>query len=445
MRAACRAVAVLAVLIGGVTFLAAGPASAATLHRPVWTAQYTGTLSGDSGATDEAVSPGGGTLFVTGYTGYSGQDGATGGATIAYDAATGAVLWTQATLPTGDIDTIMSTVAVSPDGSAVFASGYYSDPSDPSVFGAVTIAYDAATGATLWTRRYAGVEDGVTLAVSPDGSRLYVMTEGAVTLAYSTKSGRLTWASAAPNATSFIHAGTLSPDGSEVFMTGSILVSGNRNDYETVALDAATGATQWAKTYGTPDASNVADSVAVSPDGSEVYVAGYFDNGTGSDAIFAYDAATGATDWKKTQLPTAHGAMDGLISLAVTGSTLFEASAVGGGPVNPHWVIQARGAATGAVLWSAHYGTASQDTYPLDIAVSPDGSEVYVTGVLANTDGTSSYPTLAFGAANGAESWFADWDSGPVMTVAPDGSAVYVTGVERSGTISEFGTQAYRA
>ena len=41
-----------------------------------------------------------------------------------------------------------------------------------------TLAYDSASGASLWTRRYDGPaslrDDAVALAVSPDGSRVFV-------------------------------------------------------------------------------------------------------------------------------------------------------------------------------------------------------------------------------------------------------------------------------
>ena len=51
-----------------------------------------------------------------------------------------------------------------------------------------TVAYDAATGAGLWTRRYDGPSHGsdVGLSVATDGARVYVTgsSEGYLTLAY---------------------------------------------------------------------------------------------------------------------------------------------------------------------------------------------------------------------------------------------------------------------
>jgi hypothetical protein len=73
------------------------------------------------------------------------------------------------------------------------------------------------------------------------------------------------------------------------------------SDYATIAYNAATGATQWAKRYNGPgNGGDAASSLALGPGGATVYVTGYSYAGaaTGYDyATIAYNAATGAQAW----------------------------------------------------------------------------------------------------------------------------------------------------
>jgi hypothetical protein len=84
----------------------------------------------------------------------------------------------------------------------------------------------------------------------------------------------------------------VSSDGTKVFITGSS-ASATGGDYETIAYDASTGAKRWAERYNGPsDSRDEATSVAVSPNGSQVFVTGSSPAGTTSDdfATVAYTA-----------------------------------------------------------------------------------------------------------------------------------------------------------
>ena len=96
------------------------------------------------------------------------------------------------------------------------------------------------------------------------------------------------------------------------------------------------------------------------------------------------------------------------------------------------WVVLARDTATGAEIWTRRWaGTGSFDI-PRDVAVSPDGDVVYVTGVIQLADGETNMDTRAYSAATGDEIWRAiedgsgETDAGRALVVSPDGDEVYV-------------------
>ena len=176
-----------------------------------------------------------------------------------------------------------------------------------------TVAYNAATGATVWTRRYTGimpesVNEATSVAVSPDGSQVFVtgFSTGTATseveldwatVAYAAATGARLWASryAGPGDYNLTSALGVSPDGSEVFVTGYGVTTpgGSTTDYETAAFRASTGGRLWAASYTGGGDTNQAASLAVSPDGPTVFVTGLSanPNNHADYATIAYGAA----------------------------------------------------------------------------------------------------------------------------------------------------------
>jgi hypothetical protein len=171
-----------------------------------------------------------------------------------------------------------------------------------------------------------------------------------VTVAYGASDGTELWVrsyNGPGNSTDDANALGISPDGSEVFVTGNSVGSTSKYDYATVAYDASTGADLWIARYNGPDNfADVAYALGVSPDGSEVFVTGSI-AGSMSDvedyATVAYDAATGAE----------------------------------------HWVTR-------------YHGPSNSMDIPYDLGVSPDGSEVFVTGSSIGSTGLRDYATVAY-------------------------------------------------
>src|SRR5262249_11369849 len=112
-----------------------------------------------------------------------------------------------------------------------------------------------------------------------------------------------------------VSAIAVSPDGTHVFITGGSQVEETNWDYATVAYDAATGAQLWVARYnGTPRDLDVGTGLVVGADGSRVFVTGGSDSGIpgvlflGQDFVtLAYDAATGAQAWMATYNPSLNG------------------------------------------------------------------------------------------------------------------------------------------
>ena len=447
---------------------AAGASSAAASPgAQLWAKRYNGTGNSTDDATSVAVSPGGGTVFVTGSS--PGSTSFQDYATVGYNAATGAQLWvSRYNGPDNGVDEA-SSAAVSPDGKTVFVTGYSYGTTAGEVDYA-TVAYSAATGAQLWVERYISPSlqgFATSVAVSPGGKAVFVtgysgsQTTGGydyATVAYNTVTGAQLWVKRynGPAGDDFAHSMTVS--GNTVFVTGSSIGTNNGYDYATVAYNATTGAQLWVKRYnGAPNGNRGANSVTASPDGKTVFVTGSSYAGSATDydyATVAYNAATGAQLWVKRYTGPGSGD-DQAYSVAVSpdGTSVFVTGYSSGTTVGAvGYATVGYDAATGAQLWVKRYAglaIGGIGTQAYSVAVSPDGSTVYVTGESGND---SVYATVAYTAATGAQVWVKSYTgNGPsgsaaqAVAVSPTTGTVFVTGYSSgSGSGNDYATIAYQ-
>lgn len=234
------------------------------------------------------------------------------------------------------------------------------------------------------------------------------------------------------NGSDSAQAMAVSPDGTKVFVTGS-----SDGGLATVAYRAATGARLWLTQTG----GEVAASIAVSPDGSTVFLAADGQRGGPDMVTRAFSAATGTVRWTVRFSQGSDYASS--VTVSPDGGTVFVA-----GTSEHDYATVAYRAATGARLWVARYNGGGAD-YASAMGISPDGRSLYVTGQSWGGAGTKNdYVTVAYGTATGARLWTARYtssgangDYARALTVGPGGTRVYVTG-ESSGN---YATVAYGA
>jgi WD40 repeat protein len=420
-----------------------------------WAASY--HYGGPAFSYAVGVSPDGSTVFASGTTVY-GSTRPGRNATLAYDASTGAEKWvaTYSSSSNPAQRDRATRLAVSPDGSKVFVTG------DSACFrcsgsyfeGWSTVAYDALTGTRLWVARHGARGGAGSIAVSPDGSKVVVNGreaggQASATVAYDTSTGDQLWVIESDDAPVHWQALAVSPDSSTVFVGG--MRDTLAEDFHTAAYDASDGTERWSALYpgGIPTA------LALSPDGSTVVVTGYDTTACcpNQSATVAYDASTGTQLWatQDDQIHVLPG--DTTIDLAVSrdGAKVF----VSGYDCEAHpcpdqpFATVAYDASSGNRLWVSRYRSGGRN-YPNDLAVSPDGSKVFVTGqeimpcYSPCSTAQVNAPLVAYDAATGDELWVADYENnlGFALAASPDGSTVYLAGTFTASTATSSAAAA---
>lgn len=404
------------------------PPAEAQVRDATWVARYDGPAAWSDSAEAVAVSPDGSRVYVTGFstqrTARCDEHGCRFSwayATIAYDAASGDELWTDRYQGPGRGADHANDLAVSPGGTTLYVTGGSGGDGTGKDF--ATLAYDAHTGARRWVARYDGPSGGLdsarSIVVSLDGDRVFVTG----------------WS-----------------------VDGETPSGGRDTDYATVAYDAATGAELWVSRFAGPTGRDYAFEVSTAPDGSAVFVTGWnAGHGTTSnDAVtIAYDVITGAERWVAVY-DGPDGGSDATYSLAVSpdGSRVF----VSGHSYLPDWsrsaaLVVAYDALTGTELWAARFERPNRSSETFEVAVGTDGATVFATGAWIGRGGypcfSYDYLTLAYDAATGALRWSTRYD-GPAgcydyaQTVAATAHVVYVTGVSKApGSHQDVATVAY--
>jgi DNA-binding beta-propeller fold protein YncE len=461
-----RLVVIASLLLATVAALVpASGAQGAPAEDELWVSRYNGTGTGLDEANAVVANPSGTRVFVTGRS--TGSGTGYDYATVAIDAATGAGLWTQRYNGTGNGTDEANAIAVSPNGTRVFVTG--SSPGTTSANDYATAAYDATTGSPLWVKRYNGlgnVDDyGKSVQVSPDGTKVFVTGYsygGAIgydyaTTAYDASTGAPLWVrryDGTNHDDDYGWALVVSPDGSRVYVTGYADMGGSGDDYVTQAYAAATGNPLWGKAYnGTGNSTDQAYSLAVSPDGTKVFVTGksYGVSSNYDYATIAINAANGNSAWLKRYNGPANSTDYGqAIAVSPNSSRVFVTGYSSGSGSGYDYTTIGYNASTGAIQWGQRYnGPGNSNDYGLALAVTPDGLYVYATGYASSGASGNDYATAAYLASNGSPVGTRRYNgpgNGSDYGNAIDTSTtlVFVTGQSwGSGTDYDYGTVAY--
>jgi 6-phosphogluconolactonase (cycloisomerase 2 family) len=283
-------------------------------------------------------------------------------------------------------------VALSGDSAHVYVASYNDDSlsvfSRDATSGALTpleVHVDAVNGAD-------GLNGARSVAVSPDDAHVYVASSKDDAVAVFQRdpvTGALTYVQRKKNGAGVLDSMNgarvvvVSPDGSNVY------VAADPSDALAVfARDPDTGKLTFVESK-----KNLTDGVeglhtpygmALSPDGSNLYVASFGDDAV---AVFARNAATGALTFveRKTNLVDGIVGLDGARAVAVSpdGAHVYVA-----GSLSRALVVFTRDATTGALTPASirRHVFAARDglTRPTAVAISSDGAHVYVGSAFDN-------------------------------------------------------------
>jgi 6-phosphogluconolactonase (cycloisomerase 2 family) len=225
----------------------------------------------------------------------------------------------------------------------------------------------------------------------------------------------------------------VSPDGKNVYAAGSAdsaiaVFSRNSLNGALTFIEAEKDGS------GGVDGLASAYSVTVSPDGKNVYATGIGDNGI---AVFSRSSSTGALTFIEAKKDGV-GGVDGLAGAASVTVSQDGKSVYVAGSSDQAIAIFGRNATTGALTFVAvvrdNVGGVDGIQQPFSVKVSPDNKHVYSTGIAFNdgltvfsrntTTGALTFVELQQDGVGGIDGLF----GARSVVVSPDGAHVYVAG-----------------
>jgi outer membrane protein assembly factor BamB len=328
--------------------------------------------------------------------------------TVAYDAGDGSEVWTAA--QDGPINGYEGATGIVASENTVYVAGtlQVDDTFDSEKYNSVLIAYDANTGSRQWIAEYT-VPAGSTYSRDLTAGETAIYVTGSVsggdvgagslfTVAYDENTGTQRWAA---RALSFRGGDSIavSSEGGTVFVGGR---SPTARRHRILAYSAADGSRLWMHSTGQSEFPDDVDVVA-SPTSDTVYLSGngllHRSHGYADHyLVVALDATTGMVDWRARYV-NPKGRLDNPVAIAITadGTQLFITGGTQERTYHYSVATVAFDAETGTRLWGGIYGRQQGgDHYAAAIAADPGGDGVYVTGESETTSGWGDFVTVKY-------------------------------------------------
>jgi WD40 repeat protein len=424
-----------------------------------------------SGSVDAVVADGAGGWFVGGtFASVAGQPIRN----LAHIRSDGSLDPSFAPNPDGNVD------ALALSGSVLYASGEFdligSQVPQPARTGLAALNTTDGSAAAWNPHPVVGLSPNLTvspfagplfytrtdIALSPDGTTLYVaggfsqigaqspQVARSGLAAVSTADGTANAWNPAPNGN--VYTIKASPDGRLVYVGGYFSAIGSQSPqprrFAVAALTTTDGtATSWdpslGNDVGTSDIEGGVNTIAVSPDGQTVYVGGSFNqDNLGAAAFRASDG--GRTAWSPNlgcrtnrhgecqsteDFGALHDTAVNAIAVSPDANTVYvagEFDSAGGSSVERPYLAALSATDGSATAWNPR-----PDEPPTAIAVSSDGSSIFIGGTGLSSVGADDRGGLAaLDTASGTEtSWNPRADGGvSTLALSPDGSTLYAAG-----------------
>ena len=365
----------------------------------------------------------------------------------------GALNATAGTLTTWNpgADGVVETLAMASTGSTIYAGGTFATAGGTARSNLVALSTTGGT-ATSWNPSVTGcfwaapsdppcVTAVHALALSGDGATLYAgglfTSAGGASRSNAAALSTSTGVASAwnPNANAAVQS--IVPGSNAIFLGGLVTSVNGVTRNRVAALDATTGTLI---TSFVVDADDWVEAIALSSDGSRLFLGGTFlnVNGVGRIHVASVDATTGALDtaWN----PGARGGE--VMALAVTGSRVFIGGKFTSLGSAADLKVGVADATTGAVDPNWH---PNPDDWVAALAVAPGGSTIYVGGNFSTIGGKAQRKLAAVTNTTGVVTTWAPTATYPVLTIlpSPDGLSVYSGGA--GGRLTGNRASAYSA
>jgi len=218
------------------------------------------------------------------------------------------------------------------------------------------------------------------LAFKPDGSQLYVIGTGSLSVhqyslstAYDISTASFSRSFSVSSQDTSPQGLTFKPDGSQMYVTGRV----NDSVYQyalSTAFDISTAS--FSQSFSVSSQDGVPAGLVFKPDGSQLFVVG-----RGNSSVFqyglstAYDIST-ASFSQSFDVSSQDGRPEGL-DLNPDGSQLY---VVGRGNDSVYQYGLSTAFDISTASFSRSFSVSPQDTFPTGLVFKPDGSQLYVTG-----------------------------------------------------------------